>query len=361
MSHELRTPLNSIIGFCQLLETRDTEHLTTNQTESIGIIHDAGKHLLSIINDILDLSQIESGEIKLIPKDVDLNATITQCISACAPLLEENNITLTDHSPPNLYIFADPQRLKSILLNLLSNAIKYNKDQGHVNIYASKTETNQVIVTIEDSGMGIKQDFQKDIFTPFNRLGRENLTVQGAGIGLTICKESVERMGGKLHFKSVANEGSTFWFNLPAGNNKGAVSLEEEEISKNAETLKDTDIFYVEDNLSNILLMERVLKSELGIKIRTSHTAEEAIVEILKKPPCIILMDIDLPGENGIIALEKIRKLETLTDIPIIAVSADAIPENVSLALSKGFNDYITKPFEINHLVKTIIKFTKDH
>ena len=358
MSHELRTPLNAILGFGQILEMNHKERLSNDQKFAVDHINIAGSHLLSLINDVLDLSKIESNEIDISIECVYPQDIFKECLELSLGLAEKNGISLNDKRESDYGISADYNRLKQILLNLLSNAIKYNKVGGSVTCGCMDQPNDIVRIYVSDTGNGISDEKIFDLFAPFNRLGMENSKIEGTGIGLTISKRLTEEMGGEIGCDSEIGKGSTFWVDFPKAQRDFVPRVTKDQIS-HAKTSVATDsmagtILYVEDNPANRDLMEMILSGIEGLTLNTAPTAEIGIEIAEQILPDLILMDINLPGISGIEALEVLRQKSETKDIPVIAVSANAIQEDIRKAMESGFEEYITKPFDITDVITTV-------
>ncbi|NOQ17102.1 MAG: PAS domain S-box protein, partial [Methyloprofundus sp.] len=332
MSHELRTPLNSIIGFSQLMELDDSEPLSESQLDSVLQINNAGNHLLKLINEILDLSSIESGQITLINEDFDLVNVCADVLSIIKTLSTKKGVSITTDCESNKYwVNADYMRSKQVFLNILSNAIKYNHEQG--SIHVGVTQQGQfVLINFTDTGVGIKEEALLELFKPFNRLGYESSAIEGTGIGLSLTKRLVEQMGGEIGVNSEFGEGSTFWVKLPVA--KAAVVdakvlQEQQAIFQEGFTAERIcRLLYIEDNPANMELMRKIIKQLEGFTLFEAVDAEIGINMFEQVHPDIVLMDIDLPGMNGFDALLAIRaSFPWAKNIPVIAVSSNAMAE----------------------------------
>lgn len=360
MSHELRTPMNSILGFAQLLQTDLTDPLSGTQKENVEYILKSGKHLLVLIDEVLDLSRIESGRLQLSIEDIDVGAAIMETLATIGPLAEQYNITIvnrTEHDKQ--YIRADCTRLKQVIMNLLSNSIKYNKPDGSVVIWHELTSTDTVRVNIEDTGLGIAEEKLGSLFEPFNRLGAEALKVEGTGIGLTITKRLVRLMGGSIGVESKVGKGSKFYVDLK----KAETPVESTGITKDVTdekrltgTKEVKTLLYVEDNPSNLILVENILKRRPDIKLLTAPQARLGIELARAHQPNMILMDVNLPGINGFEALKLLKDHGETKEIPVVAVSANAMPKDIEKGMAAGFKDYITKPININKFLEVVDK-----
>ncbi|MEH7356274.1 ATP-binding protein [Neobacillus drentensis] len=354
MSHELRTPLNSILGFSQLLELDET--LTCKQQQFVREIINGGTHLLTLINDVLDLTAIEAGKLKVAIGPLRIGNVINQCIQFVAPLAEKNGISLTIAvtAEEKHVVSADNIRLRQILLNLLDNAIKYNRENGTVLIQC-EVQDDLLYVHIIDSGIGIPVAEQQQVFEPFYRSGRVN--VQGTGIGLSLVSQLIHLMDGKVGVKS-SNEGSDFWISLPLVH---APAANDQKFYKTTSQLQLQDhnitILYIEDNLLNFQLVKEILATIPGIDLISAATGSEGVTVAAERRPDVILLDLNLPDLNGYEVLAKIKANPGYEQTPIIAVSANAMPEEIKYALASGFVEYITKPIDIPAFLSLLAKY----
>ena len=356
MSHELRTPMNSILGFSQLLASDTRTALTDIQERAIGNIHKSGQHLMELINQVLELNKIEAGKIALSLETVSVREVIGDCLASVRMRAEEAGVTLADHLaeqdlPP---LRADATRLRQVLLNLLSNAIKYNTEGGEVAVACQPVESGMLRIMVSDTGLGIPADQQNKLFLPFERLGREAGEIEGSGVGLTITKQIIELMGGHIGFESEEGKGSTFWVDVPVSGKK-AISKRQRALSKKAKTAApDTgaapprSFLYIEDNPSNLELMEMIIDMVPNATLIAARTAELGLDLAVEKRPDLILMDINLPGMNGMEALKKLKASTATKDIPVVAISAAAMPKDIEAALEAGFKHYLTKPLNVD-------------
>lgn len=364
MSHELRTPLNAIIGFSELLEISD---LTQKQHRQVKNIHASGSHLLELINDVLEFAKIESGKLALSIEEVALYPVLQEVLSITYSAAQELNIEITvDTDQSDYVLLADKVRLKQVILNILSNAIKYNRPNGKIKISYQTTHDGKALsICITDTGLGISKEQIANLFQAFNRLGREATSIEGTGIGLTITKTLLERMDGNISVDSVENEGSTFIIELPlvrrqsidkATSNTYPSAL----VTPTTETVDQSKkrVLYVEDNETNIELMQDALETLENIELLSCLTAEEGLEKARTFKPHIVLMDINLPGLNGDEALPFYKALPELreTKTHFYAISANAMEEQVQEALRAGFEDYLIKPVKIEALKPVIQK-----
>lgn len=354
MSHELRTPLNAILGFSQLLELQET--LNEKEGTFVREILKGGRHLLNLINEVLDLSRIESGLLKLSVENIKIASVIDECINFVRPTADLRGITITKkrHECENDFVYADQMRLRQILLNLLDNGIKYNRENGEI-IISCESKDDLLTIHVRDTGIGIPLEAQKEIFEPFYRL--ENPFIEGTGIGLSLVKQLTILMGGKLGVESQIGVGSDFWISLPrvrANKADHLVSVEENEMTLPEH--KEVTILYIEDQLSNQLLVAEILKNVQGMKLLTARTGSEGLWAAANQKMDLILLDLHLPDMNGEEVFEKLKSNPQCTDIPVIALSANAMKEDIDRTLAMGFTEYITKPFDVPAFIKVILK-----
>jgi len=358
MSHELRSPLNAILGFAQLMES-DSQPPTPAQKESIEQILKAGWHLLTLINEILDLAKVESRQVPISEEPVSLIEVMQECRGMIEPLAQQRSIKLifpVFNMP--CFIMADRIRLKQVLINLLSNAIKYNRKDGAVDVKIAQGKPGYTHVSIRDTGEGLTPEHQAQLFQPFNRLGQEAGGEEGTGIGLVVAKRLVELMGGVIGVDSTIGAGSTFWFelasvndpNVKAGEN-GAATLDSTQVSRGP---GPHTLLYVEDNPANLKLVKTILARHPDISLLTAGDGNSGIRLAREHQPDVILMDINLPGINGFEALKILRADPTMAHIPVIAISANAMPLDVESGLKAGFFDYITKPIKVNEFMNAL-------
>ena len=356
MSHELRTPLNAILGFSQMLQFNPKEPLTEIQTKSVDLIMKGGEHLLELINDILDLAKIESGKIDLSIENIKIMTIIEECVVLVSDMADRKNISIdvigAEGDIP--LIMADFTRIKQVLLNFLSNAIKYNRDDGKVTISIGNPGNGLLRVSIVDTGYGISESLIGDLFQPFNRLGAETSGIEGTGIGLVVCKQLIESMQGRLGVESEKNTGSTFWFEMPCSSVfedmlSSTITAETEQQKDVATGIpeKQAVILYVEDNPSNLRLMEMIVSRVEGLSLISSHTAELGIEMARSQRPDLIVLDINLPGMDGFEALENLKKYDETKNIPVMALSAAATKRDIEKGNAAGFARYLTKPMQV--------------
>ncbi|NQV48460.1 MAG: response regulator [Rhodospirillaceae bacterium] len=357
MSHELRTPLNAILGFGQMLEYNPKEPLTVDQKSSVKQILKGGKHLLELINDVLDLARIEAGKVDLLIEDVRFGKVLDECLSLVKEMAANRKIdfTVLDVIDGEWSVRADMTRTKQVLLNLISNAIKYNHNGGTITIATENTDHAMLRVSVTDSGPGIPENRQGELFQPFSRLGAENSEIEGTGIGLVVCKDLVELMGGKIGFNSEPGKGSTFFFELPISGEAGndASDSGTDNAARKLQPIEGT-MLYVEDNPSNLSLMEAIVSHIDGLTMLSAHNAELGIEIARNKRPDIIILDINLTGMDGFQALKALKDIDETKDIPVLALSAAATQSDINKGLEAGFLHYLTKPIQVVEMTKAI-------
>ena len=356
MSHELRTPLNAILGFGQLLEL---EELGEDHQESVRHIVSAGHHLLGLINEVLDIARIEAGRMAVSLEPVSVSEVLRDAITLMRPLAGERQIEVIQCDPPEseLFVTADRQRLKQVVINLLSNAIKYNRLGGQVRIATKVAARGQGLVTrvsISDTGAGIPAEKTAQLFTPFERLGAENTAVDGTGLGLALSKRLVQLMNGKIGLESAADCGSTFWIELPETENPLRTIESAPEVVDAMPAATRATVLYIEDNPSNLRLVERIIARRPEIKLLSSQNGHGGIALALKESPNLILLDLHLPDIHGEEVLTKLRSDAATADIPVIVVSADATPNQMKRLTSAGAENYLTKPIEVGRFLKIL-------
>ncbi|MBE9525348.1 MAG: response regulator, partial [Proteobacteria bacterium] len=357
MSHELRTPLNAILGFAQLLEM---DPLSEDQNENVEFILQSGHHLLALINGVLELSVIESGKMELSIEALQLTDVINDSLLLTSSLAEKEGIKLAVLSDSEFIVNADYTKLKQVIINLVSNAIKYNRVDGDVSIEWSNAGNNSIRINITDTGIGISKTHQEKVFSAFNRLGQENSSIEGTGIGLVVTKDLVEMMGGRIGFDSVEGQGSTFWFEVPLAIDKSetikTAKLHTIEITPDDVDTPHKDILYVEDNPANQHLMQSYFSKYKNYTLHIAGTGELGWEAAIKDDFDLILMDINLPGMDGKELTAKLRETKQYKQKPILAVTAAVMKDDFNNA--KGlFDAYITKPLQLSKFPIILKKF----
>jgi PAS domain S-box-containing protein len=354
MSHELRTPLNSVLGFAQLLEM---DELSEPQEQAVGHILRAGKHLLNLIDEVLDIARIEAGHLDLSVEPVLVLDVLGDAVDLARPMAEHRDVRLTVDTAlcgPGTYALADRQRLLQVLLNLLSNATKYNNRSGQVDVAVARTGDDRVSISVSDTGPGIRPENLDRVFDPFDRLGAEHSGIEGTGVGLTLSKHLVERMGGEISVRSDVTVGSTFTVLL---------SLTEAPRELESAFVPEADtptlhgalrILHVEDNLANLALVEQILARHQEVELIAATLGGLALDLARRHRPDIILLDLHLPDMSGIDVLNRLRADPLTSDIPVVVVSADATPQRMQRLDASAVAAYLTKPIDVRELLRVI-------
>jgi signal transduction histidine kinase/ActR/RegA family two-component response regulator len=356
MSHELRTPLNAVIGFSELMRMNvQAEPMTRRQSQAVDQILASGQHLLSLIEEVLDLSRIEAGKISMSIEAVDPHLVARQVCDSLRPQAEAAGVALTP--PPSTAGFgvvADRTRLRQVLINLVSNAIKYNRPGGAVFLQLHQT-SGGVSLAVHDTGVGIPEDRMVELFQPFNRLGRESSEVAGTGIGLAVSRRLAEAMNGRLEAVSHEGKGSVFTLSLPLARSLAP------EVTASPIPMLETPVLpggatmlYVEDNPSNIALMRHVIAALGGIRLHVAETGHEGLALARDLRPDVILLDINLPGLNGFELKARLDADPLTQGLPVLALSASAMPGEIKRGRAAGFRDYLTKPLDIALLARAL-------
>ena len=344
MSHELRTPLNAVLGFGQLLEM---DGLDDDQAQSVQHILKAGRHLLGLIDEVLDIARIDSGRLAISMEPVHVHDVVQETLDLIQPMAERRGITVEDRTEGDAHVRADRQRLKQVFLNLASNGVKYNRDGGTVTFSASK-EGEELEVQVEDTGRGISPENMKRVFTPFDRLGAEGSDIEGTGIGLSLSKRLVELMGGTIGVRSTHGEGSVFTVRLPVVPSPVEV-LDQQEVEVIPAALtsgREATILYIEDNLSNLKLVERVL-ARRPVKLLAAMQGGLGLELAREHRPDLILLDLHMPGMTGEEVLAALREDPGTASTPVVILSADALPKTVERLYGQGVKAYLTKPLDV--------------
>jgi PAS domain S-box-containing protein len=358
MSHELRSPLNAILGFAQLMET-DSPSASAAQKESVSQILQAGWHLLKLINEILDLAKVESRQVPLSEETVSLSEVMLECQGMVEPQLQQRGIRLTlpEFDIP-YFVHADRTRLKQVLINLLTNAIKYNSKRGTVEVKFDTINPSRIRVSMRDTGAGLSQEHLAQLFQPFNRLGQEAGGEEGTGIGLVVAKRLIELMGGEIGVESTVGVGSVFWFELNSVTEPLLAIEDEGEAAVVRPKMPFENqlhtVLYVEDNPANLKLVEQIISRHPNISLMTAVNGNRGVEIAHAYVPDVILMDINLPGINGFEALKILREDPTTAHIPVIALSANAMPRDIERGLKAGFFRYITKPIKVDEFMQAL-------
>jgi PAS domain S-box-containing protein len=353
ISHELRTPMNSILGFSQLMADDPEQPLSEDQADSLNQILTSGHHLLQLINEMLDLAQIESGHMVVHSEAVSFKNVLDGCLIGVSTLAESYKVDVRAEASEDILLRADEVRFRQIMLNLLSNAIKYNRPSGKVTIKTA-LRGSMCRIYVADTGPGLAEEDATQVFEPFNRLGWENSETEGTGIGLAICKRLIEAMSGNIGYTSEINEGTTFWIDIPLDRHRiirsqpaSATVIDKPATPQSPPPQKGFKLLYVEDNKANVKLMQQVIKRLNDAQLLVAETAEAGLEQVAEFQPDIIVMDINLPGMDGFDALEALKTNPVTREIPVIALSADAMPHQVAKGQQVGFEAYLTKPLDI--------------
>ena len=359
MSHELRTPLNSILGFAQLLEA-GTPAPTAAQLQRIEMIQRSGWYLLTLVNEILDLASIEAGKVALTLEPVAVAGILADCRCMIEPDVQRSGIRVDfAEVSEGTRVIADPVRLKQVIFNLLTNAIKYNRAQGTVEVQVSATTAQTLRISVQDTGLGLSADALAQLFLPFSRLGQEHGAIEGTGIGLVVTRRLTELMGGSVGVHSVEGEGSVFWVELQAARapmqaNAGAPQSGAARAPAGRDGNTECTVLYVEDNLANLDLVSQILNRRPGLKLLGAHNGHTGLALAREQQPLLILMDIDLPDISGLEVLRMLQQDASTRHIPVLAVSANAMPLDISQGLAAGFFRYLTKPFRIDEFLEVL-------
>jgi signal transduction histidine kinase/ActR/RegA family two-component response regulator len=358
MSHELRTPLNAILGFGQILASETLQQTAAQKKEFLNHILKAGRHLLALINEILDLARIESGAVSLSLEPASIGELMLECRQLTEPMAGQRGIRMVFPPESQICVIADRTRLKQVLLNLLSNAIKYNREGGAVVVGYESVDSQRVRVSVQDTGPGLRPEQVQALFQPFNRLGQESGPVEGTGIGLVVTKKLVELMGGTIGVASTVGAGSVFFIELKSAEPVSAadrgLSEELESVSEDTNEAAIPALLYVEDNPANLTLVEEIVRFRSGLRLLSAPDARLGIELARAHRPRVILMDLHLPGMSGDDALKILRDDRRTAHIPVIAITAHAMPRDVAKGLAAGYFRYLTKPLLLDAFAEAI-------
>jgi PAS domain S-box-containing protein len=355
MSHELRTPLNAILGFAQLLQMQVKDE---RQLSQITEIRKAGDHLLALITDVLDLARIDSGKMALSLETVNLAGLLQECHSLIKPMCDDKGVRLVPLECPDVavHVTADRTRLKQALLNLLSNAVKYNRPDGQVRMDCVPGDGGRMRIRVEDTGLGIAEKDQEALFQAFERLGHEASGVEGTGIGLVITQRLMVLMGGMICMQSREGEGSVFWVEIPlappqAGTQRSGETppVQEKAASTHA------SILYIEDNPANMQLVVQALQGLGGYRVLQATSGQDGLELARRERPGLILLDINLPGMDGYEVMRQLQADPVTRDIPVVAVTANAMENDREKGMQAGFAQYVTKPIDVAALLQTVM------
>ena len=355
MSHELRTPLNAMLGFAQLLELDPRHPLTPAQQPWVSQIQQAGWHLLEMINDVLDLSRIESDNLRLQVETLNLNELIDATVAMVSGEAQHRGIHISqDFAPGTATVLGDATRVKQILTNLLSNAVKYNEPGGRIHIACRPLEADAVEIAVTDTGLGMTPEQLADLFQPFNRLGRERSSQQGTGIGLVISQRMATLMGGSLRARSEADRGSVFILTLPCSAEPDTVRSDLDALAPVSADYHRRLVHYVEDNETNVEVMRGILAQRPQVEMQVSVTGLDGLAAIRARRPDLILLDMHLPDISGMELLRHLKADARTSDVPVVVVSADALAQQIDAAFEAGCSHYLTKPVNVVELLTVV-------
>ena len=355
MSHELRTPLNAMLGFAQLLELDPRHPLTDAQRPWVAQIQQAGWHLLEMINDVLDLSRIESGNLRLQIETLNLPGLLDATVAMVDGEAQQRRIVITQHFAPGTEnVLGDTTRVKQILTNLLSNAVKYNTEAGRIHIASRLLGSDAVETVVTDTGLGMTPEQLAELFQPFNRLGRERSVQQGTGIGLVISQRLAELMGGSLRAQSVASQGSAFILTLPCSVDPDTVRSDLDALAPAPAEYHRRLVHYVEDNETNVEVMRGILAQRPQVEMQVSITGLDGLAAIRARRPDLILLDMHLPDISGMELLRHLKQDPHIGGVPVVVVSADALEQQIEAAYEAGATNYLTKPVSVSELLGVV-------
>ena len=348
VSHELRTPLNAILGFAQLMEMDQDSPLSGEHRQRLEMVQHSGRRLLGLIDQLLQITKIERGTKRLQARPVNVHALVRHCVEALDLMALERDIRIVIdvERPDTSAVRADPVALEQVVLNLVSNAIKYNRDHGRVRIIYRAGEVGELVV--DDTGKGMSESQLGRMFEPFDRLDAEATAVPGTGLGLVITKQLVEAMGGKLHVWSRLGQGSLFKVELPvAADSRDDTNAQQLDLPSQWDTGREYVVLYIEDDEVNVVLMEQLFATQPEWRLHCASTGAEGIAAAARYQPKVIMLDMNLPDMPGVEVFKRLQAHRHTRDIPCVAVSADAMPKQIALVESLGFEDYWTKPLDL--------------
>ena len=356
MSHELRTPLNAVLGFSSLLRNEAADTLTPQQLAQLGHVQDAGWHLLRLINDVLDLSRIEAGQLGVSVRALALAPLLDEALQMSAPLAAKGDITLhaSYRDDPPSWALADPTRLRQVLINVLSNAIKYSRPNGSVQVRTFR-DAERMAIEIVDTGLGMSAHQLAHLFEPFNRLGRDGQGIEGTGIGLSLTRQLMELMSGDVEITSQEGLGTRVLLTLPW--TKASTSEPPPAPARpidRAEGAPRGCVLYIEDNEVNILLVEQLLSRWEGVRLVSARDGASGIRTAAELEPDLVLLDLQLPDIDGLEVLRQLRAHPALRGTPVVVLSATAMPADIAQARDRGAADYWTKPLDFQRFLTDI-------
>jgi signal transduction histidine kinase/ActR/RegA family two-component response regulator len=354
MSHELRTPMNAILGFAQLLEIDD---LTDGQASAVSHILKGGRHLLELINEVLDLARVESGHMNLSPEPVNAREVVQECLDLVRPLVAQRGLRLESHfgAEQDIWMFADRQRLRQILVNFLSNAVKFNRPGGAIIVTGNADAPDRARVCVRDTGYGIAPEDQKQIFYAFQRLAADQAGIEGTGLGLALARRLAQLMNGTIEVESVVGEGSVFCLELPRVPAPMPSMLIEPAFGQHGGGCHQArTVLYIEDNPSNLTLIEVILKNRSGLRLIAAGCGATGLDLAREHQPDLILLDLDLPGMRGQDVLANLRADPLTRGTPIVVISANAMPRTIDQILASGADSYLTKPINVREFFRVL-------
>ncbi len=363
MNHELRTPMNAVLGFAQMLEINEREPLSENQKSAVEHILRNGNHLLELIDQMLELNKIEAGTLPLHMEDIPARDVFDESLYLIQARANKEHIEIIDDTDSdNLpLLWTDSTRLIQVLLNLLSNAVKYNRKGGRVSLACREIHGGVLRISVIDNGLGIAAELQDKLFLPFERLGHELGQIDGTGIGLSITQQIVEKLGGHVGFESEQGRGSHFWVDIPLSNKQleqgepdAVVDAAAEQDESDASGSVSRTLLYIEDNPDNLHLVEAIIDQYKNLHLLSAPNALIGYDLATSKKPDLILMDVNLPGMNGLQAMKRLRNTPETRLIPVIALTSNSMPQDIEAGLRAGFDGYLTKPIKVSELMQTI-------
>jgi len=354
MSHELRTPLNAVLGFGQLLQM---DALTEPQMENVAQILRSGHHLLGLINEVLDITAIETGRVTLSVEPVELDEVIREAVTLIGIKASEMNVALVVENDPSCWVAGDRQRILQVLLNLFSNAVKYNREGGSVRAKVACDEDVSSI-EVEDTGPGIPEEHLDRLFQPFDRLGMEATSVEGVGLGLSLSKVLLEAMGGSISVRSVVGKGTMFRVEVPT-TSPPADDYAPHTVPEEHQTTIPLQgrVLYIEDNASNVRLVRRIVERRPGVELLTAAQGSIGLELAQHHDPGLVLLDLHLPDMHGADVLAQLRAMPRTSTLPVVVLSADATAKQVTRLLAAGANDYLTKPLVVTKVLAVLDRF----
>lgn len=350
VSHELRTPMNAILGFAQLLEME--RDLSGDQRAYVGEIMEGGRHLLDVINEVMDIARVETGSLAQEVEPVALDRALDEVLERALPAAKRRSVTLPSSAPPEarVWVAGTPRKVRQVFANLVSNAIKYNSSPGHVEIDV-RADDGHVRVSVTDTGPGIPADRVEQAFVPFDRLGAERHEAEGTGLGLALSRSLVEAMGGRIGVDTEVGRGSTFWFELV----RTMEPVEDTaEAASDGTDRGDSLVLYIDDKPENVLLVRRILARREGVELATAALGAEGIEAARTRQPDLILLDLELPDISGVEVLGKLRDDPETNRIPVVVVSAEASRASVDRLLGEGARAYFTMPYDVVSFLETL-------